>query len=268
MTKKISVLLIDDDEILCEKIKQDLPLNADPVFESHSAENAVHHLTQHKPDLVLLDNQLPKLNGLEVIETFKEISPNSCIVFFSSNMDVETVAEAIHAKSDHILSKNELNKEKLETLVNAVIESKNSKKSFKGIFRSLVAREQVKEGAKRIAVLEDDEFFSFQLRWVLEKHQNHPNRLESYTTVQKFQDQLKKSTPDILFLDYYLPDGNSTSVLKDIKARNLKTKVIMVSSQENPEVAINLKELNCDGYIVKGDRWKEHLYDCISEFDL
>jgi DNA-binding NarL/FixJ family response regulator len=59
-----------------------------------------------KPDLVLLDIGLPKLNGIEVAKRIRRLSPNSKILFCTQESSSEVVAEALMVGGDGSLLKS------------------------------------------------------------------------------------------------------------------------------------------------------------------
>ena len=48
-----------------------------------------------RPDLILLDIGLPKLNGIEVAGQIRQRSPNSKIIFLSQNSELDIVRAAL-----------------------------------------------------------------------------------------------------------------------------------------------------------------------------
>ena len=48
-----------------------------------------------KPDLIVLDIGLPKLNGIEAARRIRQLSPNSKILFLSQNNDLAVVQAAL-----------------------------------------------------------------------------------------------------------------------------------------------------------------------------
>ncbi|HKV79729.1 MAG TPA: response regulator transcription factor [Candidatus Sulfotelmatobacter sp.] len=56
---------------------------------------AVQKAEELKPDLVLLDIGLPKLNGIEAARRIRQLSPSSKIVFLSQNNDHDVVRAAL-----------------------------------------------------------------------------------------------------------------------------------------------------------------------------
>lgn len=58
--------------------------------------------------------------------------------------------------------------------------------------------------------------------------------------------------PDLIFLDYHLPDGNGLSCLHQLKEINPNQKIIMLSAQEDMEVAIGSLKSGALDYVIKG----------------
>jgi DNA-binding NarL/FixJ family response regulator len=56
---------------------------------------AIQKAEDLKPDLILLDIGLPKLNGIEAARQIRKCSPNSRIVFLSQNNDLAIVRAAL-----------------------------------------------------------------------------------------------------------------------------------------------------------------------------
>lgn len=68
--KKIRTLIVDDEPLARERLASLLRQEADIelVGECRDGEQAVHAITDHTPDLVFLDIQMPDMSGFEVIE--------------------------------------------------------------------------------------------------------------------------------------------------------------------------------------------------------
>jgi DNA-binding NtrC family response regulator len=70
--------------------------------------------------------------------------------------------------------------------------------------------------------------------------------------------------PDVITLDYSLPDMNGDEVLKRIKTEIPNTAVVVISGQENISTAINLLKKGAYEYIVKDEETKERLWNTIN----
>jgi DNA-binding NarL/FixJ family response regulator len=93
----ISVLLVDD---YAEWLRQGRSvLQARPewqvISEASDGLEAVEKAERLKPDLILLDIGLPKLNGIEAARRIRQRSPSSKIIFLSQNSDLDVVRAAV-----------------------------------------------------------------------------------------------------------------------------------------------------------------------------
>lgn len=65
------------------------------VCEASDGPEAVQKADDLKPDLIVLDIGLPKLNGIQAARRIRQLSPNSKILFLSQNNDLEVVQAAL-----------------------------------------------------------------------------------------------------------------------------------------------------------------------------
>lgn len=110
----------------------------------------------------------------------------------------------------------------------------------------------------RIFVVEDDPFYANLIEFVLEM--NPDNQIHKYTNGQAALEDLHLS-PDVITIDYSLPDMTGGDLLKKIKSRNKKSQVVIISSQQDVSTAIELLKEGAYDYIVKDDDTKERLWN-------
>lgn len=93
----IRILLADDFADWRRQVR--LLLQARPewqvIAEASDGSEAVQKVKELKPDLILLDIGLPKLNGIEAASRIRKLSPGSKIVFLSQNNDRDFVQAAL-----------------------------------------------------------------------------------------------------------------------------------------------------------------------------
>lgn len=85
------------------------------------------------------------------------------------------------------------------------------------------------------------------------------NRLK-ISTFEDGESCLKKITPetDVVILDYFLGATNGNEILKNIKILNPRTEVIMLSSNENVETAVESFRLGAKNFVVKNTHsWRK-----------
>lgn len=71
MDDKVKVLVVDDEENLRLLVAYNLRLDGFDVLEAESGEAALEKIEKDKPDLVLLDIMMPKMDGFQVLSAIK-----------------------------------------------------------------------------------------------------------------------------------------------------------------------------------------------------
>ncbi|NUM25531.1 MAG: response regulator [Candidatus Buchananbacteria bacterium] len=71
MAKSKTILLVEDDEFLAELYATKLSLEGYEVFLANDGEKGFKMAKEKKPDLILLDIILPKMDGFEVLSKIK-----------------------------------------------------------------------------------------------------------------------------------------------------------------------------------------------------
>jgi len=102
----------------------------------------------------------------------------------------------------------------------------------------------------RIFVVEDNTFFAQLIKQKLE--QNDHIEVELFESGAAFRNNLHRN-PDIVILDYSIPDTNGIDLLREIKHYNSDIKTILLSGQEKVEVVIEAFEHGAEEYIKKDD---------------
>ena len=70
-TNKQRILIVDDSQTNIDFCKKILAKNGYITDSCDSAEKAIEYLEKNSPDLILLDINMPVMNGLEFLEIFK-----------------------------------------------------------------------------------------------------------------------------------------------------------------------------------------------------
>ena len=112
----------------------------------------------------------------------------------------------------------------------------------------------------RIFVVEDDEWYNRLLVHNLSLNPDYD--IESFTTGKECLDNLHKA-PDVITLDYRLPDIKGLEMLKKIKTENEDIQVILISEQSEIEVVVELLKLGAYDYIVKSNDIRERLLNTV-----
>jgi DNA-binding NarL/FixJ family response regulator len=114
----IRILAVDDHPLLSKGIaalvntEDDMKL----VAEASSGEEAIEKFRTHRPDVTLMDLQLPGLNGIETMSRIQKEFPNAKIIVLTTYSGDVQVVRAIKAGARGYLLKRQVHRELLETI--------------------------------------------------------------------------------------------------------------------------------------------------------
>jgi two-component system, NtrC family, response regulator AtoC len=114
----------------------------------------------------------------------------------------------------------------------------------------------------KVFIVEDDAWYSSMLEYYLSLNPDY--------SIKKFEDAksvLKElhEKPQVVTLDYSLPDTTGGELLKQIKELSPETQVVIISAQEDVKVALELLRMGAYDYIVKDEDAKDKLWNTISK---
>lgn len=106
--KNISVYIVDDHSLFREGLKLLLSsLNyIENIYEAENGLEFVEGLVKNKTDIVLLDVEMPVMNGIQAAQKAKELSPGIKIIALSMYSDVSYYLSMIEAGASGFLLKN------------------------------------------------------------------------------------------------------------------------------------------------------------------
>jgi DNA-binding NarL/FixJ family response regulator len=120
--KNISVVIIEDDETIREGFTY--LINAAPnynVVNSYpSVEDALPELTKEKPDVILLDIELPGIKGIDAIPKIKNLLPKTFILMLTVYENEDMVFTALSNGASGYLTKNSSSEKILDAIQEVV----------------------------------------------------------------------------------------------------------------------------------------------------
>ena len=89
-----TILIIDDEKEICESIKMILEYEGYSVDYSTSALNGLNLIEEKQISCLLLDIQMPEMNGFEVLKKVKDTTPSLSVIIISAHGSVENAVKA------------------------------------------------------------------------------------------------------------------------------------------------------------------------------
>lgn len=105
-------------------------------------------------------------------------------------------------------------------------------------------------GAIRVLIVDDHELIRETLVFVLKVEQD----IEVAATAATGEEALaeaRRTRPDVVLMDYLLPDADGAEVTRTIKSERPQTKVVMLTAATGDEVLVKAIEAGCSGFVTK-----------------
>jgi DNA-binding NarL/FixJ family response regulator len=108
MTGHVRVMVVDDQALVREGLMTLLETTPDikPVAVAADGEEAVELCARHRPDVVLMDLRMPKLDGVEATRRIRTAQPDTEIVVLTTHADEASILDALQAGARGYLTKD------------------------------------------------------------------------------------------------------------------------------------------------------------------
>lgn len=104
--QQYSVLIIDDVYTVREYLRQTLiHLGISNIYEAASGSHGFDVFSQHQPDLVFLDIELPDINGQQLLQQIKTLADKTHVVMVTAHNSVDNVQQSIAAGASGFIAK-------------------------------------------------------------------------------------------------------------------------------------------------------------------
>ena len=128
------ILIVDDELPIREWLKmsiENLKETIDDVKVASNGKEAWDLFQEMKPDLVITDIRMPKMDGLELLRQIKAHHPGVYVVMLTSHSEFEYAREAIRNNANEYVLKTEVTEEALAQILNNCRRSNNPSKKVK-----------------------------------------------------------------------------------------------------------------------------------------
>jgi two-component system response regulator NreC len=179
MNQKVRIVIAEDHTILREGLRSLLSSSAnfEIVGEAADGREAIRHVEKLKPDLILTDLSMPRMNGMEAIKEIKRKSPATKVLVLTVHRAEEYILATFRAGADGYVLKDSTHSELMmavkkvlsgthyispeisEKVIEGYLEGKKSLKS-RTSWETLTQREReilklIAEGYRNKAIAED-----------------------------------------------------------------------------------------------------------------
>ncbi len=141
---KGKVLIVDDVADTREIIRKLLHYEGYEVISASRGEEGVKMATEEKPEVILMDINLPDINGTEALRRIKQNNPIQCVIMLTAYATVDNAIQALkEGASDFI--KKPFENEHLIHIVNQALEK----------YQAFKEKERLQEEVRRLSITDD-----------------------------------------------------------------------------------------------------------------
>jgi DNA-binding NarL/FixJ family response regulator len=143
----IRIFLVDDQRLVCETLKTHLEVDKDfqVVGTANNGEKAIEQIAILKPDIVLIDIEMPGMDGLTATKIICERHPEVKVVVLSAYDDDNYLLKALRAGAKGYLLKNITSQELVNTIRSVHLGQRNIAPSSSNIPNLAAMQIQIEE---------------------------------------------------------------------------------------------------------------------------
>jgi len=238
-----SVLVVEDNELNMKLMRSLLVLGKYQVLEATDAETGIAKASEKRPDLILMDIQLPGMDGLSATSIVKKdpALKNIPIIAVTSHAMQGDDQKAIDAGCEGYISKPIDTRKFLEQIAQ-FIEKDSDKRE--------VVRE-VSRGHKSTILIVDDDPLNVKLL-AATLPTNEYKTITAYGGIEALE-KVNSQSPDLILLDIMMPEIDGYEVTRRVKSEphSRKTPIILITALDGTTEKIKGIEAGADEFLNK-----------------
>jgi len=103
--KNIKILYIEDEDMIRQNAVEYLSFSSDFVYQSDNGEDGYNIYKECKPDIIICDIMMPKMNGLELIQKIRKDDKKTQIIIATARIDTDFLLKAVELRLVKYLTK-------------------------------------------------------------------------------------------------------------------------------------------------------------------
>lgn len=223
------IFVVDDNRAIVDSIEAQFSYCGFEVIKATDPKRALELADQIKPDVIIADIRMPKLNGIEFVKKFKQIQPLVKVIAMTGYYpDYEReISDAEKAGwVDRVIQKS-FRALELERLVYDLL-------------KTPAGEVQYSVGARGRVLIVDDEIEITELlvEYFRARGYSAAAVLSAEEAVMIYDD----FNPEVVLTDIKMPKQDGIWLIKELRNRNRKIRIIVMTGQDNHPTLQRLKE--------------------------
>jgi len=234
MTKGHKVMIIDDDSDIREILHKILIRKGYEVTLAIGAEQALGLIKKEKPDVIVLDYNMPNMNGIDFLKRLREFDTQLPVIMLTGYYS-EILESEVKKLGVYDFLRKGISADRFIECIKKFVEParlSRPRKKIKGTIMVADDDPEIRTLLKRFLTKKDYEVIVFE-------------------NAEKLLEKLKDKKPNMILLDINLPGMDGITALKKIKAIDKSISTIMISGNTETELAKEAMTLGASDYVLK-----------------
>lgn len=236
------ILLVDDDVNHIVLLKKRLEASGYTALVAHDGVDGLNQAVHQRPDLIITDVLLPRMNGFQLVEQLK------------SNPETNTIPiimmSAVYVTDEDMAKGFELGAETYVAKADLALRKPLQEEALLEATAALLKVEPVDEDAPpmRILVVDDD---PEAVRLITKRLQPEGYLLDVARNGREALEKALVMPIDLMLLDIKLPEVDGLTVLAKVKESRPEISVVMMTAFGSEQVAVEALKRGADDYLIK-----------------
>ena len=122
MIESKPILIVDDEKLMLDFMKDLLLTKQMKVVIADNVDDGLQLYKEYKPYIVFLDLNMPKMNGIEVMQKILDDDPNVSVIIFTGDATIDTAVDAMRKGAYDYVTKP-VNIKRISLLIERIIQS-------------------------------------------------------------------------------------------------------------------------------------------------
>ncbi|MGA8438284.1 MAG: response regulator transcription factor [Candidatus Sulfotelmatobacter sp.] len=120
---KHTILIVDDSPLIRRSLRSWIDESSDweVCGEAENGKQAVERVEELRPDIVILDFQMPVMDGIEAARRIRDLAPRTAMLMFTMHSSSELLKAALEAGVADVVSKSDRLADHLSTALHQIL---------------------------------------------------------------------------------------------------------------------------------------------------
>jgi len=244
---RTTVLVVDDEQIICDLFKTVLSQAGYEVFTASTGRDGLVQFQRRRPQLTLLDLRMPEMNGIEVLKDIRKLDPQANVMILTA-----WASDALERQARQLGVTDFLSKRMTLDVVMASLERMQQRQDKTATAKAPIAEATVamppSPPSASILVVDDEQEICDMLVKTVSRLGHRVRTASSGAEALALVEQEK---PTLIILDMHMPEMNGVGVLRGLQARKITSGVILLTGSQDEKLMTEALDLGVVDIIGK-----------------